>query len=161
MKTCRSVNSFLGTQNTMANQGVTCLQQTRFLSAIFRKLFEIMRNQLSEFLMLVFAHIMAVILSSTVDETNHLQVHVGTPGSENVRIVRIDVIIPLFSFQNVESSFLTDIPVTFQVSSIHSLWEIKATSESALFSTRLGISVSLYSQSQFIMSRVRYMLCIC
>ena len=75
----------------MTNEGVTYLQQTRYLSKLSGKLLNITRNQLSKLLRFIFAHIMADVLSSSVDGTNHLQVHVDTPSCENMRVVRIDV----------------------------------------------------------------------
>ena len=110
-----TVDSFLGTENAMADEGVADLEQSLALGAVLRQPCQVGSNQLLQLLQLVLTHVAADVLGRTVHRPDHLYVHVGSPGPEETSIVRVDELFALLAFEEVEASFVAHVRISLQM----------------------------------------------
>ena len=85
-----TVDSFLGAENAMADEGVANLEQSLALGAVLGQPCQVGSDQLLQLLWLILAHVAADVLGCTVHQPDHLYVHVGSPGPEETSVVRLN-----------------------------------------------------------------------
>ena len=149
MQASGTVDSFLGAENAMADEGVADLEQSLALGAILGQPCQVGSDQLLQLLRLVLTHVAADVLGRTVHRPDHLYVHVGSPGPEETSVVRVDELFALLTFEEVEASFVAHVCVSLQTGGgAGLLWVVKAAASPPVLATRGRVVVFLQSEDQ-------------